>query len=184
MVGPRGLTSFTAAASVARQAQAGEVGAVLHAGPSVQAGVGDTATCKAHAAVLRAELRDLLSAQQCQSLIPAVSHSSQVSELPPEATSSGAGEGLGCTMMLPEPSHTALPPLDVNSSTILARAGQTWGFGLPLEHRDESWMLSPSLGSLQCQPLAQSLCPGPTPPFPWRDAAIVFQEGSMQTVQR
>lgn len=58
MVGPRGLTSFTAAASVARQAQAGEVGAVLHTGPSVQAGVGDTATCKAHAAVLTAELGD------------------------------------------------------------------------------------------------------------------------------
>lgn len=54
VAGPGGLTSFAAAASVAGQAQAGEAGAILRAGPSVQAGVGDAATCKAHAAFLTA----------------------------------------------------------------------------------------------------------------------------------
>lgn len=138
MLGPRGLTSFTAAASVARQAQAGEVGTFLHTGPSIQAGVGDTATCKAHAAVLTAELGDLLSAQQCQSLILTVSHSNQVSDVAPEATISRASEDLQCTVMCLEPSHTALPPLMGTAQQPWPRAGQTWGFGLPLEHRDES----------------------------------------------
>lgn len=59
--GHGGLTSFAAAASVPRQAQTGELGSVLHARPSVQAGVGDTATCKAHPA----ELGDLWAVSQC-----------------------------------------------------------------------------------------------------------------------
>lgn len=54
---PCGLTSLAAAPSIAWQAEAGGMGAILNAGPSVQAGVGDAATCKAWAALLTARPR-------------------------------------------------------------------------------------------------------------------------------
>lgn len=118
-MGPGGLTSFAAAASVAGQAEAGEAGAVLGAGASVQAGVGDAATCKAHAAFLTAGTwgEPLLCGQQ--------PHSNHGPDAATEGTKSGAGAVPGALL----PALAALGPRDARSSAGLGALASPRGTG-------------------------------------------------------
>lgn len=132
VVAPGALTSFAVAASVAGQAQAGETGAVLRAGPSVQAGVGDAATCKAHAAVLTTGSsgteRTAVAPGVVKASSPPRTPYSKIS--PRRPTKSGAGEGFGDTVTWPEPSRLPALPSRLVGSSRLGRPGRELaGFG-------------------------------------------------------